>query len=75
MSFPHAREGNERTATGAIGIFPLPLACLSLSSQRLKGVLLYIIIITELLANVLSQLSRSFRMGGKQSETQRSVPP
>lgn len=37
MSFPHAREGNERTATGAIGIFfPLPLACLSLSLQRFK---------------------------------------
>ncbi len=38
MSFPHAREGNERAATGAIGIFffPLPLARLSLSSQRFK---------------------------------------
>lgn len=76
MSFPHAREGNERTATGAIGIFFPSLwhACHSPCSV-LKGVLLYIIIITELLANLLSQLSRSFRMGGKQSETQRSVPP
>lgn len=36
MSLPHAREGNERTATGAIGIFSLPLACLSLCSQRFK---------------------------------------
>lgn len=74
MSFPHAREGN--TATGAIGIFPLSLwhACHSPCSV-LKGVLLYIIIITELLANVLSLLSRSLWMGGKQRETQRSEPP
>ena len=51
-------------------------ACHSARSAFLKGVLLYIIIIiTELLANLLSRLSRSFRMGGKQSETQRSVPP
>lgn len=56
--------------------FPsLRRACHSARSAFLKGVLLYIIIITELLANLLSRLSRSFRMGGKQSETQRSVPP
>lgn len=77
MSFPHAREGNKRTATGAIGIFP-PFfwhACHSPCSV-LKVVLLYIIIITELLANLLSQLSRSHWMGGKQSETRRrGVPP
>lgn len=58
MSFPHAREGNERTATGAIGIFSLFLwhACHSACSV-LKVVLLYIIIITKLLANLLSRLS------------------
>lgn len=35
-------------ATGAIGIFS-PLACLSLCSQRFKGMLLDIIIISALL--------------------------
>lgn len=45
-------------------------------SRFLKGVLLYVIIITELLANLLSQLllplSLILDWGGKQSETQRS---
>lgn len=69
MSFPHAREGNERAATGATGIFSLPLACLSLSLQRFKRrAVIYYYFYTELLANLLSQLTRSF-LGAKQRET------